>query len=88
MAETRDELQGLDVFVHCVGINDRRPIEDYSAPDVDKIIVANIARVAQAFAAALPAADSKLAAEVRKRLSTRDVPGSRWAFSCFAPCPC
>ena len=34
VAAVRDELGGLDVFVHCVGINDRRPIEDYSASDV------------------------------------------------------
>ena len=27
VAETRDELGGLDVFIHCAGINDRRPIE-------------------------------------------------------------
>jgi gluconate 5-dehydrogenase len=30
------------VFVHCVGINDRRPIEDYSASDFDKIIAVNL----------------------------------------------
>src|ERR1700733_8088256 len=42
VAAVRDELGGLDVFVHCVGINDRRPIEDYSASDVDKIIAVNL----------------------------------------------
>jgi gluconate 5-dehydrogenase len=42
VARTRDELGGLDVFVHCVGINDRRPIEDYSAADVEKIIAVNL----------------------------------------------
>ena len=42
VARTRDELGGLDVFVHCVGINDRRPIEDYSATDVEKIIAVNL----------------------------------------------
>ena len=31
VAAVRDALGGLDVFVHCVGINDRRPIEDYDA---------------------------------------------------------
>src|SRR5947209_12515823 len=29
----RSELGGLDVFVHCVGINDRRPLEDYAPED-------------------------------------------------------
>ena len=42
VAETRDELGGLDVFVHCVGINDRRPIEDYGAADVENIIAVNL----------------------------------------------
>src|ERR1700733_1146378 len=42
VADVRDELGGLDVFVHCVGINDRRPIEDYSASDFDKIIAVNL----------------------------------------------
>jgi NAD(P)-dependent dehydrogenase (short-subunit alcohol dehydrogenase family) len=39
---TRDELGGLDVFVHCVGVNDRRPIEDYDANDWDRIIGVNL----------------------------------------------
>jgi NAD(P)-dependent dehydrogenase (short-subunit alcohol dehydrogenase family) len=38
----RAELGGLDVFVHCVGINDRRPIEDYSPEDWDRIIAVNL----------------------------------------------
>ena len=38
VAAIRDELGGLDVFVHCVGINDRRPIEDYAASDWDRIV--------------------------------------------------
>jgi gluconate 5-dehydrogenase len=38
----RDELGGLDVFVHCVGINDRRPIESYSAEDWDRIVAVNL----------------------------------------------
>ena len=42
VANVRKELGGLDVFVHCVGINDRRPIEDYSADDVDRIIAVNL----------------------------------------------
>ena len=42
VAQTRDALQGLDVFVHCVGINDRRPIEDYDATDWDRIVAINL----------------------------------------------
>ena len=42
VATVRDELQGLDVFVHCVGINDRRPIEDYEAGDWDRIVAVNL----------------------------------------------
>ena len=42
VAAVREELGGLDVFVHCVGINDRRPIEDYSASDWDRIIAVNL----------------------------------------------
>ena len=33
---------GLDVFVHAVGINDRRPIEDYGDADWDAIITTNL----------------------------------------------
>ena len=42
VAKTRHELGGLDVFVHCVGVNDRRPIEDYDANDWDRIIGVNL----------------------------------------------
>ena len=42
VATVRDGLDGLDVFVHCVGINDRRPIEDYSASDWDRIVGVNL----------------------------------------------
>ncbi|HUA69494.1 MAG TPA: SDR family oxidoreductase [Solirubrobacteraceae bacterium] len=42
VAAARDGLGGLDVFVHCVGINDRRPIEDYGASDFDKIVAVNL----------------------------------------------
>jgi hypothetical protein len=45
----------------------------------DKVVMANVARIAEAFAAVLPATDAKLAGDVRKRLSNRDVPGARWA---------
>jgi gluconate 5-dehydrogenase len=42
VAAARDGLGGLDVFVHCVGINDRRPIEDYGASDWDRIVAVNL----------------------------------------------
>ena len=38
----RQELGGLDAFVHCVGINDRKPIESYSAAEWDRIIAVNL----------------------------------------------
>ena len=42
VAAVRDALGGLDVFVHCVGVNDRRPIEDYDAADWDRIVSINL----------------------------------------------
>jgi len=42
VAAIRDELGGLDVFVHCVGINERRPVESYSAEDWDQIVAVNL----------------------------------------------
>lgn len=42
VAEARAALGGLDVFVHCVGINDRRPIGEYDAADWDRFIAVNL----------------------------------------------
>jgi gluconate 5-dehydrogenase len=42
VAAVRERLGGLDVFVHCVGINDRRPVEDYSSADWDRIVGVNL----------------------------------------------
>ncbi|MCW2996097.1 MAG: family NAD(P)-dependent oxidoreductase [Conexibacter sp.] len=56
VAEARDALGGLDVFVHAVGINDRRPIEDYGDDDWDKIVTINLSSAfwtAQAVAPAM-----------------------------------
>jgi NAD(P)-dependent dehydrogenase (short-subunit alcohol dehydrogenase family) len=40
VASARDELGGLDVFVHCVGINDRKPIENLAEhPDKRQALV-------------------------------------------------
>jgi NAD(P)-dependent dehydrogenase (short-subunit alcohol dehydrogenase family) len=40
--DLRNELGGLDVFVHAVGINDRRPVTDYSADDWETILETNL----------------------------------------------
>src|SRR4051795_9419295 len=37
VAEVEAALGGLDVFVHAVGMNDRRPVEDYADADWDAI---------------------------------------------------
>ncbi|HEY1777194.1 MAG TPA: SDR family oxidoreductase [Solirubrobacteraceae bacterium] len=42
VASARQQLGGLDVFVHCVGINDRRPLEDYDDALWDAIIATNL----------------------------------------------
>ena len=42
LAQVRDQLTGLDVFVHCVGINDRKPIESYSADEWARIVSVNL----------------------------------------------
>jgi len=42
VAAVRDALGGLDVFVHCVGINDRRPVEAFADSDWDAIIAVNL----------------------------------------------
>ncbi len=42
VASTREQLGGLDVFVHCVGINDRKAIDAYSVADWDRIIGVNL----------------------------------------------
>jgi gluconate 5-dehydrogenase len=38
----REALGGLDVLVHCVGINDRKPIEGYTAQEWDRIVGVNL----------------------------------------------
>ena len=42
VSAARAQLGGLDVFIHCVGINDRRPIERYGASDWDRILSVNL----------------------------------------------
>ena len=38
----REQLGGLDVLVHCVGINDRKPIESYTTEEWDRIVGVNL----------------------------------------------
>ncbi|HYB29073.1 MAG TPA: SDR family NAD(P)-dependent oxidoreductase [Solirubrobacteraceae bacterium] len=40
--DMRERLGGLDVLIHCVGINDRKPIEHYTASEWDRIIDVNL----------------------------------------------
>jgi gluconate 5-dehydrogenase len=42
LRDVQAQLGGLDGFVHCVGINDRKPIESYTAPEWDRIIAVNL----------------------------------------------
>ncbi|MCW2984838.1 MAG: family NAD(P)-dependent oxidoreductase [Conexibacter sp.] len=56
VATASGALGGLDVFVHTVGINDRRPIEDYDDADWDAIVTTNLSSAfwtAQAVAPAM-----------------------------------
>lgn len=44
-------LGGLDVTLHCIGINDRRPVLDFTEADWDRVIAVNLSsafKVAQA----------------------------------------
>jgi gluconate 5-dehydrogenase len=45
MAGARHAVGGLDVFVHGVGINDRRPIGEYAPADWDRFIAVNLSSV-------------------------------------------
>jgi gluconate 5-dehydrogenase len=42
IASSAETLGGLDVFVHAIGINDRRPIAEYSAADWERFISVNL----------------------------------------------
>ncbi|MBV9194283.1 MAG: SDR family oxidoreductase [Solirubrobacterales bacterium] len=42
LSEVRAQLGGLDVFVHCVGINNRKPVEKYGADEWDAIVGVNL----------------------------------------------
>lgn len=51
VAQALDALGGLDVLLHCIGINDRRPVLDFSEDEWQRVIEINLMtafRVAQA----------------------------------------
>ena len=52
--EATATLGGLDVFVHCVGLNHRVPIEDYSDEDWDRIVAVNLSSAFWLAQAVLP----------------------------------
>jgi gluconate 5-dehydrogenase len=54
MAQAEEELGGLDVFVHSVGINRRKAIEEYSDADWDDIVGVNLTSAFHTARAALP----------------------------------
>ncbi len=54
MAEATDLLGGIDVFVHAVGINRRKPIEEYDDADWNDIIQINLSSAFFTAQAALP----------------------------------
>lgn len=51
----RAELGGLDAFIHCVGINDRKPIEEYDESQWDKMLAVNLSSAFHASATVAPA---------------------------------
>jgi NAD(P)-dependent dehydrogenase (short-subunit alcohol dehydrogenase family) len=53
VAEAANTLGGIDVFVHCVGVNNRKPIEEYSAAEWDEIIAVNLSSAFSTAQAAL-----------------------------------
>jgi gluconate 5-dehydrogenase len=55
MRAAADQLGGIDVFVHSVGINRRKPIEEYSDGDWNDILAINLSSAFYTAQAALPA---------------------------------
>jgi NAD(P)-dependent dehydrogenase (short-subunit alcohol dehydrogenase family) len=45
MGRAQEAVGGIDVFVHGVGINDRRPIGDYAPADWDRFLAVNLSSV-------------------------------------------
>jgi len=55
VATARERLGGLDIFVHCAGINIRKPIEDYSDEEWDDIVAVNLSSAFHMARAVAPA---------------------------------
>jgi NAD(P)-dependent dehydrogenase (short-subunit alcohol dehydrogenase family) len=55
IAAAAEHLGGIDVFVHSVGINRRKPIEEYSDDDWDDILAINLSSAFYTAQAVLPA---------------------------------
>ena len=54
MRAAAEQLGGIDVFVHSVGINRRKPIEEYADADWDDIVAINLSSAFYTAQAALP----------------------------------
>jgi gluconate 5-dehydrogenase len=54
MQQATDALGGLDVFVHAVGINRRKPTEEYTDQDWDDIVAINLSSAFHTARVALP----------------------------------
>jgi gluconate 5-dehydrogenase len=54
VADARDALGGLDVLVHCVGINLRLPLEEFTDEQWDRILAVNLSSAFHLSAAVLP----------------------------------
>ncbi len=54
VADARDALGGLDVLVHCVGINLRLPVEKFTDEQWDRILAVNLSSAFHLAAAVLP----------------------------------
>jgi NAD(P)-dependent dehydrogenase (short-subunit alcohol dehydrogenase family) len=54
VAASHHALGGIDVFVHCIGINNRKPIEDYSDDEWEAIVSVNLSSAFYTAAAVAP----------------------------------
>lgn len=54
IAEAQRVLGGLDIFVHCAGINDRRPLEAYGDDEWSSLLATNLSSVFWTLQAVLP----------------------------------
>ena len=54
VAAAHERLGGIDVFVHCVGINNRKPVEEYSDEEWEDILEINLSSAFHTAAAVAP----------------------------------